>query len=136
MSVCRSFLHRQHRKTSGESLQNFQWQLMKYHFRDCWQVAPLEWNMPANSKGGLEHPVDVRKVCATASHHSVEDEGNFRLLKTCLFSSTLLICLIQPLVVLLASGNENAATMALFPLCQCTSGTIVDHPTCNSKSKS
>jgi hypothetical protein len=67
---------------------------MKYHFRDCWQVVPLEWNMPANSKGGLEHAVDVRNVCATASHHSGEDERNFRLLKTCLFFSTLLTLLI------------------------------------------
>jgi len=67
---------------------------MKYHFRYCWQVQPLEWNMPANSKGALEYAVDIRNVCAAASHHSVEDEGNSRLLRTCLFSSTLLTCLI------------------------------------------
>jgi len=50
--------------------------------------------MPANSKIRLEHAVDVCNICVTASHHSVEDDGYFRLLKTCLFSYTLLTCLI------------------------------------------
>jgi hypothetical protein len=70
---------------------------MKYHFRDCWQVEPLKWNKPANSKGGFEHTVDVCNIFVTASHHSVEDEGNFRLLKTCLFPSTPLHAWFSPL---------------------------------------
>ena len=101
MSVYRSHLDRQHRQTSGESLQNCQWQLTKYPFRDCWQVEPLKWNVPANSKGGLEHAVDVCNICVTDSHHSVEDERNFGLLKTCLFPSTLLNAWFSPLWFLL-----------------------------------
>jgi hypothetical protein len=65
-------LHRSHRQKHGESFQNCQQTLMKYHFRHCWQVRPLIWKMAVNSNGGLEHALDLHKVCASISHQWAE----------------------------------------------------------------
>jgi hypothetical protein len=45
---------------------------MKYHFRDRWHVKPLMWIMPVNSNSGLEHAVDLHKVCASVAHQQAE----------------------------------------------------------------
>lgn len=36
--------------------------------RGRWQVRPLKWNMPVNSKRGLEHEAHLREVCASNAH--------------------------------------------------------------------
>jgi hypothetical protein len=41
---------------------------MKYHFGDHWQVRPLVRNMSVNYNGGVEHVVDLSKVCAWVAH--------------------------------------------------------------------
>jgi hypothetical protein len=38
--------------------------LWHYNIIHCWQVRPAIWNVPANSKGGLESVADLSKVCA------------------------------------------------------------------------
>jgi hypothetical protein len=55
-------------KKHGESLQNHQQRLKKYHFRDLWQVSALACNTPANSKGGPEYVADLSEVCASAAY--------------------------------------------------------------------
>jgi hypothetical protein len=65
-------LHRFQRWKHGESSQNHQWRTTKYHFGDQWQVRPLVWNISVNSNRGLEHAMDIRKVCALVAHQRAE----------------------------------------------------------------
>jgi len=60
----RSSLHKLYRRKPGKDLHHHQSRLTKYYFGDCWQIGPLVWNMAANSKGRLEHVVDLCEVCA------------------------------------------------------------------------
>jgi hypothetical protein len=61
-------VYRSHRHKCGESSQNCQWSLTKYHFGDHWQVRPHVWNMPANSNWRLEHVVDLCEVWGWVAH--------------------------------------------------------------------
>ena len=59
---------RLHRQKHGESSQNHQQRMGEHHFRDQWQVRPLIWNTPANSKRGLECVADLHEVCVSVPH--------------------------------------------------------------------
>lgn len=41
---------------------------MKCSFGDCWEVRYLVWNMPADSKRGLDHVMFFHEVCALVAH--------------------------------------------------------------------
>jgi hypothetical protein len=56
-----------YRRKPGEDLHHHKPRLMKYYFGDCWQIRPLVWNMSANSKGRLEHVVDLFEICASVA---------------------------------------------------------------------
>jgi hypothetical protein len=44
-------------------LQNLQQRVKKYQCRHLWQLSPLVWNMPVNSKGGPEYVEDLCPLC-------------------------------------------------------------------------
>jgi hypothetical protein len=66
MSLFRSSLQWFHTQNHGEK-QNRHWKLVKYNFRDCWQLRFLMWSMPLHSKGGHEHAVCLCEGCNTVA---------------------------------------------------------------------
>lgn len=101
---------------------------MKAHAGDHWKVRTLLWNMPVNSKGGLERVEDLREVCASAAHKRDAAARNSSALRHG--------CCSHPpyspgvhFLFLLVSKNETVSRRSL------NSGAIADRLTGNSKKK-
>lgn len=47
------------------------------HFKDCCQVRPLTWNIPANFKEEIEHAAHLYDFYTTTAHCQAEEEAIF-----------------------------------------------------------
>jgi len=63
--------YRSHRRRRGESSRSRSRRLTKYLYGDPLRIRPLVWNIPANSKGGLECNCNCRGVVWERSDQSV-----------------------------------------------------------------